>query len=51
VASIRDRSPVRLTDFDTGVAYMEFTEAVARSAASQTRVELPLAEYAHLAHR
>jgi predicted dehydrogenase len=32
VDSIRAGAPVRLTDFATGVAYMEFTEAVARSA-------------------
>src|SRR5580700_3946466 len=51
IGAIRGYEKVRLTDFATGVKYMEFTEAVARSAASQTRVELPLAEYAHLAHR
>ena len=51
IGAIRGEETVRLTDFATGVRYMEFTEAVARSAASQTRVELPLAEYAHLAHR
>src|SRR5262249_56127532 len=32
VEAIRGGTPVRLTDFATGVAYMEFTEAVARSA-------------------
>lgn len=32
VESIRDKKPVRFTDFETGVRYMEFTEAVARSA-------------------
>jgi predicted dehydrogenase len=32
VDSIRDKQPVRFTDFETGVKYMEFTEAVARSA-------------------
>jgi predicted dehydrogenase len=42
VASIRDGSPVRLTDFDTGVAYMEFTEAVARSSVTGQHVALPL---------
>ena len=41
VASIRDGAPVRLTDFETGVAYMEFTEAVAVSAREGTAVELP----------
>jgi predicted dehydrogenase len=42
VDAIRQRSPIHLTDFATGVAYMEFTEAVARSAASGEPVELPL---------
>ena len=28
IASIRDGKPVRLTDFETGVKYMQFTEAV-----------------------
>jgi hypothetical protein len=42
VESIRQGSPVRLTDFATGVAYMEFTEAVARSAQEGIAVELPL---------
>jgi predicted dehydrogenase len=46
VDSIRTGSPVRFTDFATGVAYMEFTEAVARSAESGEAVELPLAEFA-----
>lgn len=32
IDSIRDGAPVKYTDFATGVAYMEFTEAVARSA-------------------
>ncbi len=45
VDSIRTAAPVRLTDFATGVAYMEFTEAVARSAETGEAVELPLAEY------
>lgn len=42
VASIREGQPVRLTDFATGVEYMEFTEAVARSAERGEAVELPL---------
>ncbi len=50
VGAIRGYETVRLTDFATGVRYMEFTEAVARSAATQTRVTLPLPEYAHVAH-
>jgi predicted dehydrogenase len=44
VRSIRERTPVRFTDFETGVAYMEFTEAVARSARTGLAVELPLEE-------
>jgi predicted dehydrogenase len=43
VASIREKAPVRFTDFATGVAYMEFTEAVARSARHGLVIELPLA--------
>ncbi|MCI0639746.1 MAG: Gfo/Idh/MocA family oxidoreductase [Gemmataceae bacterium] len=42
VDAIRQGTPVRFTDFATGVAYMEFTEAVARSADSGAAVELPL---------
>jgi predicted dehydrogenase len=42
VSAIRDRTPVRFTDFATGVAYMEFTEATARSAQLGVAVELPL---------
>jgi predicted dehydrogenase len=42
VASIRDRAKVVLTDFASGVAYMEFTEAVARSAQTGVAVHLPL---------
>jgi predicted dehydrogenase len=45
VSSIRVGTPVRFTDFATGVAYMEFTEAVARSAQRGEAVELPLAEF------
>jgi predicted dehydrogenase len=50
IGAIRGYEKVRFTDFATGVKYMEFTEAVARSATSQTRIPLPLPEYAHLAH-
>jgi predicted dehydrogenase len=46
VEAIRTGSPVRFTDFGTGVAYMEFTEAVARSAERGEAVELPLPEFA-----
>jgi predicted dehydrogenase len=42
VESIRTGAPVRFTDFTTGVAYMEFTEGVARSARLGVAVKLPL---------
>jgi predicted dehydrogenase len=42
IESIREGTPVRLTDFTTGVAYMEFTEAAAISAREGTAVTLPL---------
>jgi predicted dehydrogenase len=42
VDAIRQGTPVRFTDFATGVSYMEFTEAVARSAESGQAVDLPL---------
>lgn len=45
VEAIREGTPVRLTDFATGVSYMEFTEAVARSAKHGTAVQLPLEEF------
>src|SRR5262249_50620300 len=41
VAAIRGGERPRLTDFETGVAYMEFTEAVARSARLGQAGELP----------
>jgi predicted dehydrogenase len=44
VRSIQEGAAVRLTDFATGVAYMEFTEAVARSARTGLAVDLPLEE-------
>jgi predicted dehydrogenase len=43
IAAIRGQRKVEFTDFAAGVRYMEFTEAVARSAASGEAVELPLA--------
>jgi predicted dehydrogenase len=46
VDAIRTGSPIQLTDFATGVSYMEFTEAVARSAQAGVLVELPLEEFA-----
>lgn len=43
VNAIRGLEPVRLTEFATGVKYMEFTEAVSRSMAQHRAVPLPLA--------
>jgi predicted dehydrogenase len=43
VGAIRGQEEIRLTNFTTGVKYMEFTEAVHRSAASGQVVSLPLA--------
>jgi predicted dehydrogenase len=45
VDAIRTGAPILLTDFATGVRYMEFTEAVARSAEAGETVELPLEEF------
>ncbi len=45
VAAIRTGAPIELTDFATGVSYMEFTEAVARSAQHGVAIELPLEEF------
>jgi predicted dehydrogenase len=45
VDAIRQGTPVTLTDFETGVRYMEFTEAVARSAKRGEAIELPLGEF------
>jgi predicted dehydrogenase len=42
VDSIRLGTPVRLTNFQTGLLYMEFTDAVAQSARTGVAVELPL---------
>jgi predicted dehydrogenase len=42
IQSIREGTPVRLTDFESGVAYMEFTEAVAGSALAGAPMALPL---------
>ena len=44
VAAMRGAGTIEFTDFATGVRYMEFTEAVARSAASTQAVDLPLAQ-------
>jgi predicted dehydrogenase len=45
VEAIREGTAIRFTDFATGVAYMEFTEAVARSAEEGTPVDLPLDDF------
>lgn len=42
VEAIRGGPEIQMTDFATGVAYMEFTEAVARSARRGEAVHLPL---------
>jgi predicted dehydrogenase len=42
VAAIRGREKVRLTSFEEGVRYMEFTEAVALSSSQGARISLPL---------
>lgn len=42
IGAIRRQRPVQFSDFATGVQYMEFTEAVARSAATAAAVNLPL---------
>jgi predicted dehydrogenase len=46
IGAIRGQEKVEFTDFATGVQYMEFTEAVARSAAQGRAVALPLADFA-----
>jgi predicted dehydrogenase len=45
VDAIRTGAPIRFTDLASGLAYMEFTEAVARSAQRGEAVDLPLAEF------
>jgi predicted dehydrogenase len=47
VAAIRNERPVTRTDFLTGVRYMQFTEAVARSSRHQHPVTLPLQEFSN----
>lgn len=44
VGAIRGENSIQFTDFASGVRYMEFTEAVSKSAASGCAVELPLRE-------
>jgi hypothetical protein len=43
IRAIRGEEPVQFTDFGSGVRYMEFTEAIARSLESALPVSLPLA--------
>ena len=40
IGAIRGEEPVRLTTFEDGVKYMEFTDAVARSAATGRTIPL-----------
>jgi predicted dehydrogenase len=47
VASIKGERAVTHTDFETGVTYMQFTEAVARSSRHQVPVALPLKEFSN----
>jgi predicted dehydrogenase len=47
VAAIRGERSVTHTDFETGVTYMQFTEAVARSSRHQVPVTLPLKEFSN----
>jgi predicted dehydrogenase len=47
IAAIRGERPVTHTDFATGVRYMQFTEAVARSSRHQVPVTLPLREFSN----
>jgi predicted dehydrogenase len=47
VASILGERPVTHTTFATGVRYMQFTEAVARSSRHQVPVTLPLNEFSN----
>jgi predicted dehydrogenase len=42
IGAIRGEEPVKFTDFETGVKYMEFTEAAHRSADTNQPVTLPL---------
>lgn len=46
IAAIREGRPIEFTTFEAGVAYMEFTEAVARSAETGAAIALPLEDYA-----
>ena len=45
LAAIREGQAIEFTTFEAGVAYMEFTEAVARSAETGEEIALPLREF------
>jgi predicted dehydrogenase len=45
IAAIREGRAIEFTTFEAGVAYMEFTEAVARSAETGESIALPLREF------
>lgn len=47
VAAIRGERAITHTTFETGVVYMQFTEAVARSSRHQQPVTLPLSEFSN----
>jgi predicted dehydrogenase len=47
IAAIRGEREVTRTNFATGVQYMQFTEAVARSSRHQVPVTLPLREFSN----
>ena len=47
IAAIRGERPVTHSTFATGVRYMQFTEAVARSSRHQQPVTLPLKEFSN----
>ena len=42
IGAIRGIEPIAHTSFEDGVKYMEFSEAVTRSAQSGTKISLPL---------
>ena len=45
IAAIREGRAIEFTTFEAGVAYMEFTDAVARSASTGESIALPLPEF------
>ena len=42
IGAIRGTEPIKLTDFNTGYKYMEFTEAVSQSIKTGQHIKLPL---------